>query len=164
MAGSEKAGVASATADLFDGRMVVVTQPPEQRRNDEGLLQAANQMREFWESLGAEVVTMDADQHDVAVAAVSHLPHVVASALSAATEADFLKLAATGWRDTTRVAGGDPELWRQILMENRTHVLQAMDNFANVLDSFRDGLRNGDAAQLVSLLTAGKQNRDTVGN
>jgi prephenate dehydrogenase len=73
-----------------------------------------------------------------------------------------LVLAATGWRDTTRVAAGDVELWRQIFFENRRQVLQSLDKFEKVLSEFRQALEGNDPAELVRLLELGKRNRDSV--
>jgi prephenate dehydrogenase len=98
------------------------------------------------------------------VAAISHLPHLVASALAAATPASYLPLAAGGWLDTTRVAAGDVELWSQILAGNRRHVLKWLDKFEKVLASFRSALETDDPKQLARLLDAGKRNRDVMGN
>ena len=71
---------------------------------------------------------------------------------------------AGGWLDTTRVAAGDVELWRQILMGNRDHVLKSLDKFAKVLDSIRDALKDGDLDRMTHIMKAGKRNRDAVGN
>ncbi len=158
MAGSEKSGPEHAEADLFEGSVTVVT-PTENALEDD-----AGRIEGFWSSLGSRVVRMTADEHDQAVATVSHLPHLVASALAAGTPPDQLLLAAGGWRDTTRVAAGDVELWRQILTDNRVHVLQALSSFEKVLSEFRDALERNEAAAITRLLASGKQNRDSLGS
>ena len=157
MAGSEKSGVHHARADLFEERVTVVT-PLEGTRDEH-----VERVQRFWQSLGSRVVCMSPEVHDRAVAAISHLPHVIASALSAATPPEHLLLASSGWRDTTRIAAGEVELWRQILWDNRAHVLQSLDNFAKVLADFREALGADDSQQLEQLLQAGKQNRDALG-
>jgi len=106
---------------------------------------------------------MAPEDHDQAVAGASHLPHIVAAALAAATPDELAQLVSTGWSDTTRVAAGDTELWRQILVDNRSHVLKSLDNFAKVLASFREALADEDQTRLVELLQAGKKQRDTLG-
>jgi prephenate dehydrogenase len=116
----------------------------------------------FWRSLGARVLRMSPDEHDRAVAEISHLPHLLASALAASADPEDLLLAAKGWRDTTRVAAGDVELWRQIFSGNRRHVLQSLDKFEKVLSEFRQALEGNDPAELVRLLELGKRNRDSV--
>ena len=98
------------------------------------------------------------------MAAISHLPHLLASALVNATPAEVLSLAAGGWHDTTRVAAADAELWRQILADNRFHVLKSLDKFEKVLAKFRRALEKDDQNKLLNLLEAGKQNRESVGN
>jgi prephenate dehydrogenase len=158
MAGSEKSGPEHADADLFDNSVTVVT--PTGQSAEQHVLA----IESFWVSLGSRVVRMTPDEHDRAVAAVSHVPHLVAAALAAATDAEHLPLAAGGWRDTTRVASGDVELWKQILTENRTHVLQSLTSFEKVLREFRQAIRQGDAAAITRLLDAGKQNRDALGS
>jgi prephenate dehydrogenase len=103
-------------------------------------------------------------EHDQAVAATSHVPHIVAAALAAATKHEYLPLTATGWADTTRVAAGDVELWRQILSENRPHVLAQLREFETLIAAYAAALERGDEAQLVQLLQQGKRQRDAVGS
>lgn len=158
LAGSEKNGVLFAKADLLEGRTVIVT-PSDQTDRD-----AADRVERFWQALGAKTVRVTPQEHDVAIAATSHLPHLVASALAAATQANDLPLAGSGWSDTTRVAAGDAELWRQILLDNRVHTLKALDRFEKLVAAFRLALEAGDSAALATLLTQGKRNRDFVGN
>jgi prephenate dehydrogenase len=158
MAGSEKSGPEFADAGLFEDSLTIVT--PAEGSAEQHVLA----IEQFWMSLGSRIVRMAPDEHDRAVAAVSHVPHLVASALAAATEREDLPLAAGGWRDTTRVASGDVELWRQILTENRPHVLQSLMSFEKVLSEFRQALQQNDAAAITRLLDAGKQNRDALGS
>jgi prephenate dehydrogenase len=158
MAGSEKTGPAYAQADLFEGRVSVVT--PSKQSNRE----AVEHVERFWELLGSKVVRMSPKDHDRSVAAISHMPHLVASALAAATPAEELSLASTGWLDTTRIAAGDPDLWRQILVENRSGVLKSLDKFEKVLAAFRQALERDQQEKLLQLLEAGKQRRDSLGN
>lgn len=158
MAGREKSGPGHAQADLFEGRVAVVT--PSKRSSGE----AVEKVEQFWQLLGSKVVRMSPKDHDSVVAAISHMPHLVASALAAATPAEELLLASTGWLDTTRIASGDPELWRQILILNRTGVLKSLDKFEKVLASLRHALEQDDQEMLLQLLEAGKQRRDSLGN
>ncbi len=158
MAGSEKSGPEFADADLFEDSVTIVT-PTDQSAEQHVLT-----IEQFWKSLGSRVVQMAPDEHDRAVASVSHVPHLVASALAAATGLEDLPLAAGGWRDTTRVASGDVELWRQILTENRRHVLQSLISFEKLLSEFRQALEQNDTAAITRLLDAGKQNRDALGS
>jgi prephenate dehydrogenase len=158
MAGSEKSGVEHSQADLFENRVTIVT--PHDQTHPENV----QRIEQFWKSLGSRVLRRSPEDHDRAVAMVSHVPHVVAASLAGTTSADDRALVGGGWLDTTRIAAGDVELWRQILLDNRGYVLKSLDNFAKVLASFRSALAQHDQNQLVELLKAGKQNRDAVGN
>ncbi len=158
LAGSEKAGCEYATADLFCGRVTVVTPASTSE------LQAVRQIESFWRSLGSRVVRMSPFAHDAAVAMTSHVPHVVAAAMAVATAGSDLPLVAGGWKDTTRIAAGDPQLWWQILSTNRDQVLKSLDKFEKVLSQFRGALERGDEAHLMQLLDAGKTTRDSVGS
>jgi prephenate dehydrogenase len=140
IAGSERKGVAHARADLFEGRACVLTptaRTPPQRRD---------RARRFWELLGCRIVEMDPDAHDAALARTSHLPHAVAAALAAAVPAELLALAAGAYRDGTRVAGSDPDLWAGIFLENRRPILDALAGFQAELAGFRRALEAGDDA------------------
>jgi prephenate dehydrogenase len=158
LAGSEKTGCEAARADLLENRLVIVTPTAQTSRA------ATATVSEFWKSLGARVVAMSPEQHDATLARTSHLPHFIASALAAATPEDVLPLTATGWGDTTRIAAGDVELWRQILLANAAHTLSALDDFERVLARLRSALKSGDGLQLAELLAEGKRRRDAVGS
>ncbi|HND56549.1 MAG TPA: prephenate dehydrogenase/arogenate dehydrogenase family protein, partial [Pirellulaceae bacterium] len=158
MAGSHKTGVDAATADLFVDRKVIVTP------TDRTPLDATTEVKQFWQSLGAQLVELTPDAHDEAVAAISHLPHLVAATLAGSTPRELVPLAAGGWRDSTRIAGGDPELWRQILTDNRGHVLRALDRLMTNLSEIKRSLADGDDASLLRHLEAGKGIRDALGN
>ncbi|MFO0902744.1 MAG: prephenate dehydrogenase/arogenate dehydrogenase family protein [Pirellulales bacterium] len=158
MAGSEKTGVKFAAADLFVGRAVIVTPTP--RTPTAAVLKTV----QLWRSLGAKTTKMAAEEHDEAVAAISHLPHLAASALAASTPRGRLPLVGGGWLDTTRVAAGDVELWRQIFEDNRGRIVERLDQFMNTLAEFRRVLVDRDEPGLRRLLEAGKDIRDAVGN
>ena len=102
-------------------------------------------IRAFWQSLGAKVLQMTPSEHDQLVAGASHLPHLVSAALVSATPPESLPLVAGGWIDTTRIAAGDAELWRDILLSNRANVLAALDRFDGELAKFRQALEQDDA-------------------
>lgn len=158
MAGSEKTGPENARADLFDGQVAVIT--PTAKTDP----RAAERVEHFWMSLGARVIRMAPQLHDEAVAMTSHATHVMASALAAATDEASLALAASGWRDTTRVASGDPQLWQQILLANRQQVVKSLKTIERTLAAFRNALTREDAAGLVELLDRGKKTRDSLGS
>jgi prephenate dehydrogenase len=161
LAGDHRTGAEHARADMFDGRVVVVT-PSEATRPA-----AVTEVSGFWQSLGANVMTMSPARHDAALAITSHLPHVAAVALAAATPTELLRLTASGWRDTTRIAGADPQLWQAIFSANRQHVLDAIDLLSQTLENFREALELGDHESLISMLEAAakkKRERDALGD
>jgi prephenate dehydrogenase len=158
LAGSEKTGCAFARADLFNGRVVVVT--PTRKTGESDQPRTAY----FWSALGATVMTMSPAAHDRALAATSHLPHMIAAALARSTVAADRPLTAGGWRDCTRIAAGDAELWSQILSDNSDNVLKALDRFEKSLAAFRSGLKRGNQRRLKQLLAEAKQIRDAVGS
>jgi prephenate dehydrogenase len=158
LAGSEKSGPGLASATLFEGRTVVITPSPNSQRRD---VQATARL---WKSLGAKTVECTPEEHDAALAAASHLPHLVASALAAATPQKCLPLTATGWADTTRIAAGDPELWTQIFFDNQRHLLGALDAFEQVLKTLRTAIERKDRRTLTKLLQEAKHKRDAVGS
>jgi prephenate dehydrogenase len=158
LAGSENTGVKHARADLFEDRVVIVT--PGQTTAEE----ETSAVIDFWSALSARVVRMTPQRHDEVVAGISHLPHVVACALAEATESAQIPLAASGWRDTTRIAAGDPALWTPILLANRTHVLKGMDEFEKTWAALRSAIDQGDEAVITRLLEEAKRKRDAVGS
>jgi prephenate dehydrogenase len=161
LAGDHRTGAEHARADMFEGRTVVVT-PSDATRTA-----AVTEVIGFWQSLGANVKTMSPARHDAALAITSHLPHVAAVALAAATPTELLGLTASGWRDTTRVAGGDPKLWQAIFAANRQHVLDAIDMLSQTLENLRETLEQGDYESLAAMLEAAakkKRERDALGD
>jgi prephenate dehydrogenase len=158
IAGDQRKGAEHARADLFEGRVAVLTPTTNTTAEDRQALGG------FWTALGSRVVEMEPERHDSALAAISHLPHVAAAAVAAATAQDLVYLAAGGWIDTTRVAAGDPALWQQILLSNREHVLAAIDRMNEKLGGLRQAIDSRDAAGLERLLAEAKRIRDAVGS
>ncbi len=158
LAGSEKVGCEHARANLIDGRTVVVT--PTRKTSEQDVQRTAD----FWSALGGSVLLMSPAAHDRALAATSHLPHILAAALAHITAEEDLPLTAGGWRDCTRIAAGDAELWSQILSDNRDNVLRAVGRFEKSLARFRSALARGDSKRLNDLLKEAKQRRDVVGS
>jgi prephenate dehydrogenase len=154
MAGSERKGVAYARADLFSGATCVVT--PTRHTPDE----LTARVERLWAALGMRTVRMSPSAHDRAVARVSHLPHVLASLLMMLPQTGDLDVAATGFRDATRLAGGDPEMWRDILTTNRRAILDALDRFASDLSDLQGLLADGDAGDIEQFLAKAKRRRD----
>ena len=160
MAGSEKSGYGVARAGLFHGATVVLT-PTE--RTDAGALA---RVAALWEALGARIVRLEPAAHDRAVAAVSHLPHLVADALVDAVvrmDAGFLEVAGKGFRDTTRIAAGSPQMWREIFHDNRAALGEALAAFRKSLDHLEAMVAMGDGDALERELDRLKQVRDRLG-
>jgi prephenate dehydrogenase len=107
---------------------------------------------------------MSPAEHDRLLAATSHAPHLLAAALAAATPAEARQFTAGGWRDTTRIAGGDPDLWADILLDNAAAVAKALSRIAGATEKMLTALEKGDRRKLVSLLHAAKEARDAVGS
>lgn len=156
IAGSEKNGFEYADADLFDGRVCVIT-PPEDAQADH-----VSRLRRFWSALGMTVVEMSPGAHDEALAETSHLPHVVAAALAGTLVEKNRLLTATGFRDTTRIAAGDPDLWTGILLGNREYVLESLSRFRTQFDALISAIEQYDADKLRSHLQQSKSVRDSL--
>jgi prephenate dehydrogenase len=159
MAGAEKSGYGVARADLFERATVVVT--PTKRSVDP----AIGLVRDLWRALGARVVVWDAEVHDRAVAAISHLPHVVAWALMDAVqryEPAALDIVAGGFRDTTRIAASDPAVWREILLANRDEVAVGLGAFREALADLERLIALAEPSGLEAYLARVKAMREAV--
>jgi prephenate dehydrogenase len=158
LAGSEKRGPEFADADLFQDRLTVVTPTPH---TDAA---AVERTTAFWRALGSRVKVMNPDDHDRALAVTSHLPHVAAAALAGILPPELHELTATGLRDTTRVAAGDPALWTGILLQNRAAMLEAIGILQAQLAEFARALGANDRDALDALLARAKRTRDALGS
>ena len=156
LAGSEKRGPEYADANLFDGKVTVIT--PTADTNGAVL----DRLSAFWKALGSDVRIMDPEEHDRGLALTSHVPHLVAAALVSLLRPELLPLTATGFRDTTRVAAGDPALWTGIFLQNRDAVLAGLELVQGNLERFRQALTRSDRVTLDRLLTESKLLRDTL--
>lgn len=152
MAGSEQAGPAAARPDLFAGKPYILTPLTSTPVED------IQRLRELLGAIGAHVVLAEASQHDRLVAATSHLPHLVAAALSgalsdlAARTGDIHPFTGTGVRDATRIAKGPPEVWRDILLDNRENVKAALRAFSEEIGQYLDAMEHDDGELLMRLL------------
>ena len=156
MAGSEQKGVRFSRADLFAGATCIIT-PTGATRGD-----VADAIEAFWESLGMRVVRRSPAAHDRAVARISHLPHMLAGLMMLLPGKNDLDVSASGFRDVTRLASGDPEMWRDILLTNRSAVLAALDRFCEDTAVLRELIDGGDGAAIERFLTRAKKRRDTT--
>jgi len=164
MAGSEETGMAAARNDLFTGKTCIVT--PSSHTDAAAL----HDVVEFWKQLGCKYVCqLSPEAHDECVGLVSHLPHLIAAALVntvADTNAAAFEVVGPGFRDTTRVAGGPPAMWQEILTENSTAVLRALDAMIAKLTTFRQTLVLHSAetskVEIIATLAAAQSTRDRI--
>lgn len=159
MAGSERSGVRNATHALFRGAYYVLT--PDQSTD----MEAYRRLHALVGALGARAMSVDPDRHDEAVAVVSHVPHVAASALTnlaAERGGEALRLAAGGFKDMTRVAAGSPDLWTGICLDNREAIGVALRGLGRELDAFSSALRHGDVARVRAWLARAADTRSSL--
>ena len=162
MAGSEKVGATNLDPYIFENAMYVITRS---KFCDE---KSIDIIKDMIMALDANPLEMDPKQHDLAVATISHLPHIVASSLvNSAAEIDnnsnyILPLAAGGFRDTTRVASGSPEMWRDICLTNRDRILEVIDIFKGEIEKFRELIQVSNEENLESLFSKGRDVRNTL--
>lgn len=159
MAGAEKMGVAHARPDLFDGAVCVVTPSATTPR------EAVSKVEALWQGVGARVMHLAPGRHDELVARSSHLPQVLATTLAnyvldEALPPEQAQLCAGGFRDSTRIASGSPEMWRDILLANRTSIATALREFSGRLEAMRTAIEAGDADAIATWLESGKRRRD----
>jgi len=159
MAGGEKMGVLAAKMDLYSGAVCVIT--PTKKSNTG----AVRKLEQFWQSLGARMLRLDAAQHDLLVSRSSHLPHVLAATLvnlvlEPAHPQTQVGLCATGFRDTTRIASGSPEMWRDIVLANRKNVARSVEAFVTELNKFQSALKRSDAQAVEKIFATAKRRRD----
>ena len=159
MAGAEKTGVSAAEQDLFECAMCVVT--PTKKTNATAL----RKVERFWKSVGCRLLRITPEAHDTLVSRSSHLPHFVAAALAASvlnpkSPKQQATLCAKGFRDTTRIASGSPEMWRDIALANRAELRAALDEFVRELQQLQSLLRGGSARGIQKFLETAKVRRD----
>jgi prephenate dehydrogenase len=164
MAGNERSGPAAADAALFTDRLCFICPGARTQR------WALDRAVAFWQALGARVMTIEAEPHDAAMAAVSHLPHVAAFALAASLSPRLAALEASGpaaapttsLRDTTRIAASSPVMWRDIFLENRAHLLPLVAALEARVSELRAAIAAGDGAAIEALLTEGRSARERL--
>jgi len=158
IAGKAQAGVDHAEAELYQDRRAILT-PLAQT----GAVQLEN-AKQVWAAIGSHVSLMNPQDHDATFAAVSHVPHLLAfaavNALSAQPEgANFLSMAGPGFRDFSRIAASDPDVWRDILSANQAEVLKQTSHFRAALDDFEKAIQNNDLQALRRLIVQASQVR-----
>jgi prephenate dehydrogenase len=160
MAGAEKTGAGAARADLFVNAVCVITPTP--RSSPE----AVDRVTEFWRALGGRPLRLTPEIHDDLVSRSSHLPHVVAAelanyVLSPAHPKQQAALCANGFRDSTRIALGSPEMWRDIALANRKNLARVLGVFIEDLQEFKLALENGDHKTVEEFFENARQRRDS---
>ena len=156
MAGSNRSGIEAADAHLFRGAVCVVT--PTVRTSSA----AAAKVASLWRGVGCRVARMSPDRHDMLVAEVSHLPHLAAAALVQAVSPAAFTLAGNGFRDTTRVAQGDPALWEEICRTNRKEVFSSLNRLIAELKLLRGAVESRRFAVVLRELRAARRRRKSL--
>jgi len=163
MTGSDKSGMQAARADIFQGATYLFT--PTEKTN----LMALEAIKSLISSLGCKIMEMSPDQHDLAVASISHLPHILAVSLVSLVgklsqeNTNLPYLAAGGFRDTTRVASSHPIMWRDICLTNKEGILQIIEEFENVLQETKKIILQEDNEEiLLNELVKAKEIRESI--
>lgn len=162
IAGTEQSGAEAAFATLYQNRRCILTPTAETAP------EALELVRRMWRLAGSEVVVMDVDKHDRILAAISHLPHMVAYSLVNAVgsydrfEENILEYSAGGFRDFTRIASSDPTMWRDIALTNRDALLEMIERFETFLAELKEDVRSGEAEKLFEFFQRSKQLRDAI--
>jgi len=162
ISGTERSGAQAAFATLYRGKRCILT--PTERTDP----QALALVTALWQAVGCEVILMDAEKHDRILAAISHLPHMVAYALVNAVgaydryEENILLYSAGGFRDFTRIASSDPTMWRDIALTNRDALLEMIERFEADLTQLKEAIRSADGPTLHSYFLRSKLNRDAI--
>ncbi|MDR0852838.1 MAG: prephenate dehydrogenase/arogenate dehydrogenase family protein [Clostridiales Family XIII bacterium] len=162
MAGSEQEGLDGARSDLFQNAYWILT--PGVKTD----IYAFRRLHELLTQLGARVLSIDPEEHDRAVAIISHVPHVAAAALvqlagkHSGENGELLRLAAGGFKDTTRIAAGSAELWTGILLNNREIVADELSEFADIIRNIHELVKNGDATEVKRFLQSASTIRNSL--
>ncbi len=159
IAGTEQSGVQASRADLFHRQRVILTALPDTGTD------ALERVRRMWQQAGAEVLNLDVAHHDEVLAATSHLPHVLAYALvdmlaRRADHEEIFRFAAGGFRDFTRIASSDPQMWHDICLANRKHLAALLRGFQQDLGTLARAIEKGDGEALIKVFRRAKQARD----
>ncbi|WP_295806815.1 prephenate/arogenate dehydrogenase family protein [uncultured Nitratireductor sp.] len=152
IAGTEDSGPDAGFADLFEGRWCILTPLPDTDAD------ALARLTAFWEGCGAMVDRMDPEHHDMVLAIVSHLPHIIAynivgtaDDLEAVTKSEVIKYSASGFRDFTRLAASDPTMWRDVCLHNSDAILEMLARFSEDLSALQRAIRWGDGEKLFEM-------------
>ncbi len=160
IAGGEKSGVSASNADLFCGAQCIVT--PSTKTSPSAL----SKLKVFWTDVGMEVIEMTAEEHDIILGAVSHLPHIIAFTLiNTLTDLktkncdNVAKYSGKGLKDSSRIAASDPVMWRDICLHNREPLLNLIGKFQRELDLARQCIENNQSAPLENSFRKAQKSR-----
>ncbi len=163
IAGTERSGPEAGFASLFEGRWCILTPLPGTEP------EALARLAEFWRRCGSNIDTMDAAHHDMVLAIVSHLPHIIAynivgtaDDLETVTKSEVIKYSASGFRDFTRLAASDPTMWRDVCLHNRDAILEMLSRFSEDLASLQRAIRWGDGDKLFDLFARTRAIRRSI--
>jgi len=163
LAGTEKSGPEAGFAELFENRWCIFT--PLDGTDPEAL----EKLSAFWRACGSHIDTMDPQHHDMVLAIVSHLPHIIAynivgtaDDLEAVTKSEVIKYSASGFRDFTRLAASDPTMWRDVCLHNKDAILEMLARFSEDLASLQRAIRWGDGDKLFDLFTRTRAVRRSI--
>jgi cyclohexadieny/prephenate dehydrogenase len=163
LAGTEKSGPDAGFAELFENRWCIFTPLPD---TDPAALE---KLSEFWRRCGSNIDTMDPEHHDMTLAIVSHLPHIIAynivgtaDDLESVTKSEVIKYSASGFRDFTRLAASDPTMWRDVCLHNKDAILEMLARFSEDLASLQRAIRWGDGDKLFEMFTRTRAIRRSI--
>ena len=163
VAGTEKSGPDAGFPTLFENRWCILT-PLNNTDSD-----ALARLTKFWEACGSNVDTMEPEHHDLVLAIVSHLPHLIAynivgtaSDLETVTKSEVIKYSASGFRDFTRLAASDPTMWRDVCLSNKDAILEMLARFSEDLSALQRAIRWGDGEALFNLFTRTRSIRKSI--
>ena len=163
IAGTEESGPDAGFPELFDGRWCILTPVPGTDKD------AVEKLSAFWTECGSKVDVMEPKHHDMVLAIVSHLPHIIAynivgtaSDLETVTQSEVIKYSASGFRDFTRLAASDPTMWRDVCLNNKEPILEMLARFSEDLTALQRAIRWGDGDQLFDLFTRTRAIRRSI--
>lgn len=158
LVGSEKKGPAAANAGLYEGGTCIMTPTDKTNRL------AKEKTKHFWNQLGCTVKMMLPQEHDEQLAYISHLPHLTAFALMKILPDNSAELATQGFKDTTRIAASDPEVWRDIALSNPKYILKSLDEMVKTLAGMRKAIVSRDQEALLEIFKQARAKRERMDN
>jgi prephenate dehydrogenase len=156
LVGSEKKGVTNASIDLFEGAQCIITPTSETNRG------ACERVRKLWTKIGAKVEVLTPQEHDTALAYISHMPHLLAFGLMDIIPKEHLIYATQGLKDTTRIASSSAQIWNDICLSNSKNTIKALDELIAQLASMRKAIVDEDSKTLMKNFKKAKEKRDTI--